>query len=322
MKSSLIEYKNLLENKRLRSSDKDKKNKDVKNILSEKRTKKVILKNEININNNSKTNKKLNFDNIDDTTNDNNIRKSERKKGDLLDRIKKIDLKENQSKQISKENKLNMKNKLKLSNTLKNKKYKENISASLNLKNKIDSESPDKKMNSICKSNDNKVNITKNNINNKDNNSNNTPKRYLKKVELKSVSPKRSERITKKNSFESIQDSIRLKKTRSMSTSRSRFPLLNSVEKSNEESPVKTRYSSKLVKNDSDITVINEKLNFINKPLKIESKKNNQNINQTSKRDSKSSDINNSNSKSYSNSRDRTPEKYRSPLKNQNLTGN
>lgn len=136
----------------------------------------------------------------------------------------------------------------------------------------------------------------------------------IKSADKLSYSPLigKSKRGDKKTSFKNIQDSIRLKKSRSRSSS------IHSNEKSEDYSINKTRHSPRIEKKSLDIKKINEKLKGFNisknkkfnkskiKPVKPS----NRELNSLDKVDI------------FSNTpRDRTPEKFKSPLKNSALSG-
>lgn len=141
-----------------------------------------------------------------------------------------------------------------------------------------------------------------------------------KVVKFNESPKKKSQRLISNTSFERIQDSIRLKKSKSITSSRSssRSPSITPRERSNEASPFSNRNSSRFEKNNLDLTKIKDKL----KNLKNETptKKNNQTIDHQihNNRELKSLEIQNI---SLNTPRQRTPEKFKSPLKNNLLSG-
>ena len=140
-----------------------------------------------------------------------------------------------------------------------------------------------------------------------------------KKKSYSTLVNNRQKRSIKKNSFENIQDSIRLKKSRSISSS-SRSSSFNSIEHLNEISKIKTRNSPRLENKSLVVKKLNEKLKYVNKEskkIKILKKQSVEPI-KSPNRELKSLDKIHL---SLSNSRIGTPEKSKSPLKNLLLSG-
>ena len=308
-----IENKNdkFLKNKRLRTRE-DFDNEPTEKISIEENN--ILIKQKdlkkISSNNKNKTLKRLNFEDIEVVSDD----ESKNLKSDKDRNIR--DHKLNQ--------KIDNKNKrfYNLSKRFSSRRNTKVINSKL-LENKETSKNSPSKDNFSKKNNKTKVYISSNNI---------TPvkspkKDYYRESHISadnfsfSSLNNRPKRSIKKISFDNVQDSIRIKKSRSMSSSsdRSRSSSIHLSEKSEEKTIMKTRHSPRIERKFLDHKKINEKLKGINKfkKKKIMKKSKIKSIKSTNREFNSLEKVD----FTYNSPRDRTPEKFKSPLKNSVLSG-
>lgn len=252
----------------------------------------------------NETTKRLNFEDLDDLSNQN-------------------DLKNKRSQREKTKERLNHKPSIKENSTIKRSQNKRNRDSNSKNEERKTSEIYSPYKEDKFKTYNSKVNNVSNNITpvkiSKATYNSNSKIGSADKLSNSPINKKVERNIRKKNSFDSIQDSIRLKKSRSMSSSSgSRSSTKNSLESEEEVFP-KTRHSPRLQKKSLKLRKINDESKSIykNKKKKILLKSKRKPLS-TVNRELKSLDKVDISSNTP---RDRTPEKFKSPLKNTVLTG-